>query len=83
MEGFSDQINVSDIFPYDFVKENDVIASLTEAGYEVTSPNVISIDLYHEISRYLKTLSLSSPGKLLTYFFNSNGSFLVLSNVGL
>ncbi len=80
MEGFSDQINVSDIFPYDFVKENDVIASLTEAGYEVTSPNVISIDLYHEISRYLKSdfkFTVCNPkdfNELLTNSFSINSS---------
>ena len=38
--------NTFDIFPYDFVKENQVIANKTEDGYEVISPNKISPNLY-------------------------------------
>jgi hypothetical protein len=30
-------INVSDILPYDFVRENEVIASHSEDGYELIS----------------------------------------------
>ena len=33
--------NTFDIFPYDFVKENQVIANMTKDGYEVISPNKI------------------------------------------
>ena len=40
IDGKSHQTNVSDIFPYDFVKENEVIASLSENGYEVISTTV-------------------------------------------
>ena len=46
--------NTFDIFPYDFVKENQVIANKTEDGYEVISPNKISPNLYHEIYKFLK-----------------------------
>ena len=46
--------NTFDIFPYDFVKENQVIANNTEDGYEVISPNKISPNLYHEIYKFLK-----------------------------
>ena len=31
------------IFPYDFVKENEVIATKSQEGYEVISPNKISL----------------------------------------
>ena len=48
--------NISDIFPYDFVRENEVIASFdSSSGYEVISPNKLTSDLYHEIQRYLKS----------------------------
>ena len=43
------------IFPYDFVKENEVIATKSQEGYEVISPNKITPDLYHEIYKFLKT----------------------------
>ena len=43
------------ILPYDFVKENQIIASKDPDGYEVISPNTISPDLYHELFKFLKT----------------------------
>ena len=43
------------ILPYDFVKENQIIASKDPHGYEVISPNKISPDLYHELFKFLKT----------------------------
>ena len=43
------------ILPYDFVKENQIIASKDPDGYEVISPNKISPDLYHELFKFLKT----------------------------
>ena len=55
MSEISDIKNVSDILPYDFVRENEVIASFNSDGYEILSPNKISADLYHEIQRYLKS----------------------------
>ena len=45
--------NKSDILPYDFVKENEVIVSRTDNGYVATSPKELSIILYQEIRRYL------------------------------
>ena len=35
------------ILPYDFVKENQIIASHDSDGYEVISPNKITPYLYH------------------------------------
>ena len=55
MSELSDSKNISEILPYDFVRENDVIALLNSDGYEILSPNKISADLYHEIQRYLKS----------------------------
>ena len=42
------------ILPYDFVKENQIIASKDPDGYEIISPNKISPDLYHELFKFLK-----------------------------
>ncbi len=36
----------SDILPYDFVRENQVIVSETKDGYIVISPNKLSINIY-------------------------------------
>ena len=72
--------NTFDIFPYDFVKENQVIANKTEDGYEVISPNKISPDLYHEIYKFLKnefTLTSCEADKfneLLTNTFSINNA---------
>ena len=43
------------ILPYDFVKENQVIASKDSDGYEIISPNKITPNLYHELFKFLKT----------------------------
>ena len=72
--------NTFDIFPYDFVKENQVIANKTEDGYEVISPNKISPNLYHEIYKFLKnefTLISCEADKfneLLTNTFSINNA---------
>ena len=55
MSDISLRQNRFNIFPYDFVKENQVIATKTLDGFEVISPNKISPDLYHEIHKFLKT----------------------------
>ena len=72
--------NTFDIFPYDFVKENQVIANMTKDGYEVISPNKISPDLYHEIYKFLKNdfiLTLCNAenfNELLTNTFSVNNA---------
>ena len=72
--------NTFDIFPYDFVKENQVIANMTKDGYEVISPNKISPDLYHEIYKFLKNdfiLTLCNAenfNELLTNTFSVNNT---------
>ena len=43
------------ILPYDFVKENQIIASHKVSGYEVISPNKITPTLYHELYKFLKS----------------------------
>ena len=43
------------ILPYDFVKENQIIASQDSDGYDVISPNKITPYLYHELYKFLKT----------------------------
>ena len=42
------------VLPYDFIKENQIIASQTSNGFEVISPNKITPALYHELFKYLK-----------------------------
>ena len=72
--------NTFDIFPYDFVKENQVIVNMTKDGYEVISPNKISPDLYHEIYKFLKNdfiLTLCNAenfNELLTNTFSVNNT---------
>ena len=72
--------NTFNIFPYDFVKENQVIANMTKDGYEVISPNKISPDLYHEIYKFLKNdfiLTLCNAenfNELLTNTFSVNNT---------
>ena len=72
--------NTFDIFPYDFVTENQVIANMTKDGYEVISPNKISPNLYHEIYKFLKndfTLTLCNAenfNELLTNTFSVNNT---------
>ena len=76
----SEQINVSDILPYDFVRENEVIASFSENGYELISPHFLKPSLYHEIQRYLKTsfsFTVCEPSvfnELLTNSFSINST---------
>ena len=45
----------SDVLPYDFVKENNVIALNTKDGVVVSSPNLLSKEIYNEIQRYLNS----------------------------
>ena len=47
------EITKSDVLPYDFVKENEVVASKIDNGYLVKSPKMISLNIYHEIQRYI------------------------------
>ena len=68
-----------DVLPYDFVKENEVIASVTEkGGYIVTSPFQLTTILYHEIQRYLNSsfhfevCSTESFNEILTNSFSSS-----------
>ena len=67
----------SDVLPYDFVKENEVIVSETEHGYLALSPYQLTITLYHEIQRYLKSdfkfeiCSSDKFNELLTNSFSS------------
>ena len=42
---------ITDLFPYDFVKENEVIAVKNGKGIVVSSPKQISLNLYKEIQR--------------------------------
>ena len=78
MSELSDSKNISEILPYDFVRENDVIALLNSDGYEILSPNKINADLYHEIQRYLKSsfrFTICDSGtfnELLTTSFSIN-----------
>ena len=45
----------SDVLPYDFVKENDVIAVNSEDGVIVSSPKHLTKEIYNEIQRYLNS----------------------------
>ena len=45
----------SDVLPYDFVKDNEVIALNTENGFVVSSPKQLSKEIYNEIQRYLNS----------------------------
>ena len=45
----------SDVLPYDFVKENEVIALHTKEGVIVSSPKHLSKEIYNEIQRFLKS----------------------------
>jgi hypothetical protein len=56
----------SDVLPYDFVKENEVIVAETEHGYLALSPYQLTITLYQDIlnqilnSKYAALISLMS-----------------------
>ncbi len=47
------------ILPYDFVKENQIIASQNGEEYEVISPNKITPTVYHELYKFLKKILFS------------------------
>ena len=54
----------TNIFPYDFVKENEVIAVQNGKGIIVSSPKPISLNIYQEIQRFLEsefTFKLCDP----------------------
>ncbi len=80
MDTLLNDIIVEDVFPYEFVRENEVIASFQNKRYLVISPNLISKDLYQEITRFLKEdfifkqCDRSFFNDLLTNFFSSNNS---------
>ena len=67
---------ITDLFPYDFVKENEVIAVKNGKGIVVSSPKQISLNLYKEIQRYLDsnfTFELCKPdefNEILTSSFS-------------
>jgi general secretion pathway protein E len=71
---------IFDIFPYDFVKENQVLATKTSDGYEVISPNKISLNLYQEMHKFLKAdfilqeCNKEKFNELLTHSFSVNDS---------
>ena len=55
MDSYKDNENISNLLPYDFVKENDVLAFKEDNEIKVISPNNLSINLYQEIQRFLKS----------------------------
>ena len=85
MENFKDQEGLTNILPYDFVKENDVLAFNDGNSFTVISPNNLSNDIYHEIQRFLKsnfTFSLCNANyfnDLLTNSFSINKDSTELS----
>ena len=85
MENFKDQEGLVNILPYDFVKENDVLAFNDGNSFTVISPNNLSNDIYHEIQRFLKsnfTFSLCNANyfnDLLTNSFSINKDSTELS----
>jgi len=85
MENFKDQEGLSNILPYDFVKENDVLAFSDGDSFSVLSPNNLSDDIYHEIQRFLKSNFSFSLCKsdyfndLLTSSFSINKDSTLLS----
>ena len=85
MENFKDQEGLSNVLPYDFVKENDVLAFSDGDSFSVISPNNLSDDIYHEIQRFLKSNFSFSLCKsdyfndLLTSSFSINKDSTLLS----
>ena len=85
MENFKDQEGLTNILPYDFVKENDVLSFNDGNSFTVISPNNLSNDIYHEIQRFLKsnfTFSLCNANyfnDLLTNSFSINKDSTELS----
>ena len=67
----------SDVLPYDFVKQNNVIVSETQNGYLVTSPRKLSKNIYQEVQRYLNSsfkFELCDPEKFNEILTNSFAS---------
>ena len=68
----------TNIFPYDFVKENEVIAVQNGKGIIVSSPKPISLNIYQEIQRFLEsefTFKLCDPyefNEILTNSFTTS-----------
>ena len=64
----------TNIFPYDFVKENEVIAVQNGKGIIVSSPKPISLNIYQEIQRFLDaefTFKLCDPDEFNEILTNS------------
>ena len=80
-----DKENISNLLHYDFVKENNVLAFDENGKKNVISPNNLSIELFHEIQRFLKSsfiFSLCKPevfNELLTNSFSINNNSSGLS----
>ena len=45
--------NSNSLLPYDFVREKNVIALESNNGCKIFSQEKVSLELYHELSRYL------------------------------
>jgi general secretion pathway protein E len=80
MSSSSIDIETFNVLPYDFVKDNQIIASHIKDGYEVVSPNKITPTLYHELYKYLKKdfifnqCSSDEFNELLTNTFSVNNT---------
>ena len=64
----------TNIFPYDFVKENEVTAVQNGKGIIVSSPKPISLNIYQEIQRFLEsefTFKLCDPDEFNEILTNS------------
>ena len=85
MNNYKDQERLTNILPYDFVKENDVLAFNEGDSFSVISPNSLSDNIYHEIQRFLKSNFSFSLCKsdyfndLLTSSFSINNDSTALS----
>ena len=85
MENFKDREDLSNILPYDFVKDNNVLAFNDGNSFTVISPNNLSDNIYHEIQRFLKSnfsFSLCNAdyfNELLTSSFSINKDSTELS----
>ena len=85
MNNYKDQDHLTNILPYDFVKENDVLAFNEGDSFSVISPNSLSDNIYHEIQRFLKSNFSFSLCKsdyfndLLTSSFSINNDSTSLS----
>ena len=85
MNNYKDQEHLTNILPYDFVKENDVLAFNEGNSFSVISLNSLNDDIYHEIQRFLKSNFSFSLCKsdyfndLLTSSFSINNDSTALS----